>query len=128
MPKRQQNTSNYTIDEYEYFSNVEDIDPIPSTIRAYFPKFMPQVTPGTWRKPMPINSGLLVNARECSVVLPTTVTEQGYYTLEHYSNERPNFTSKATLKGGRFVVLKGNTFMAEVLYNDPTDIKFVGKI
>jgi hypothetical protein len=123
------NIKSYNIDSYEYFRNVEKISPKPSSIKAYIPKYMPYVTEGKWQTPYPITLGDQMNASECKVQLPIKVTEQGYVTLNHYDNETPDFTSKATKdSSGNLIVLPGNTFMAEVLYNDPTDIKFTGKV
>lgn len=129
MASTSSNIKDYNIDSYEYFRNVAKIPAVPSTIKAYIPKYMPYVTEGNWSKPYPISLGAQKNASECKVKLPSTVTEQGYITLSHYANENPDFTSKAVLdSSGNLVVLAGNTFMAEVLYNDPTDIKFTGKV
>ena len=122
------NTSDYKIDAYEYFNNVEKIPPLPTTIKSYIPKYMPYVSGGDWQAPYPISVGIVANAPECSVTFPTIVTEQGYVTLEHYPNEQPDFTPKAVLVDGQLWVLPWNTFMAEVIYEDPTDIKFTGKV
>lgn len=122
------NLTDYKIDAYEYFNNVEIIPALPTTIKSYIPKYMPQVSGGDWQAPYPVSTGPIMNAPECSFRFPQIVTEQGYVTLEHYPNEQPDFTPKAVLLGGRLVVLPWNTFMAEVIYEDPTDIKFTGKV
>ncbi|MCM1219763.1 MAG: hypothetical protein NC548_35220 [Lachnospiraceae bacterium] len=125
---RQTNVNQYKNDQYEYFNNVEMIDPKPKTIKAYLPKYMPMVTPSPETVKIPIDVGNSVNAPDCRVVPPTIVVEQGYLTLSHYDNEEPNFISKAVFIDGAFKVLPMNTFMAEVLYEDPMDIKFIGKV
>lgn len=117
----------YNMDGCEYFINVEQISPTPDKIKAYIPKYMPQVVKGKWKTPVPVAINL-ANAPDCSVPIPRIITEQGYYTIGHYPNEQPNFVSKAVTVLGKLVVQPGNTFMAEVLYNDPTDIKFIGKV
>lgn len=128
MSAQTTNITDYKIDGYEYFINVEKIPVKPKTIKAYIPKYMPKVVQGNWKKPCPITVGTILNAPECSVTPPNTVMEQGYITLGHYENEHPDFSSKATKVNGALVVMPGNKFMAEVLYNDPTDIKFTGKV
>lgn len=125
---RQGNVNQYKNDQYEYFNNVEMIDPKPTTIKAYIPKYMPMVTPSPNVTKVPIDVGNSVNAPDCKVTPPTIVVEQGYLTLGHYENEEPNFIKKAVLIGNEFKVLPMNTFMAEVIYEDPTDIKFIGKV
>ena len=123
------NVDKYNIDNYEYFENVVDIPPVPKTIKAYIAKYMPHVSKGDWKKPYSISiQSNQVNDKECVVQMPTSVLRQGYVTLEHYPNEHPDFTEKAVEKDGRLVVKKGNKFMAEVLYNDSSDIKFIGKV
>ena len=122
------NVTDYKIDAYEYFNNVEIIPVKPTTIKAYIAKYMPYVSGGDWQAPYPISIGPIANAPECTVVFPQIVTEQGYVTLEHYPNELPDFTPKGVLLNGRLVVLPWNKFMAEVIYEDPTDIKFTGKV
>lgn len=129
MSSTSTNLTDYNIDNYEYFRNVEMIVPKPATIKSYIPKYMPYVTEGNWKSPCPISLGTQLNASGCRVSIPSTVTEQGYVTLSHYSNEQPDFSSKAVeVSPGVWRVLPGNTFMAEVLYNDATDIKFTGKV
>ncbi len=123
------NVNGYNVDNYEYFENVEPIIPFPTEIKAYIPKYMPNVTKGLWKKPYPISiNSLQANASDCKVSLPTTVMEQGYITIGHYPNERPNFTDKATLVNGKLTIKKGNQFIAEVLYSDASEIKFIGKV
>lgn len=125
---RQTNVNQYKNDQYEYFNNVEIIDPKPTTIKAHIPKYMPMVIPSPNTTKMPIDIGNSVNAPDCKVIPPTIVVEQGYLTLSHYDNEEPDFTKKAVLIGEAFKVLPMNRFMAEVIYEDPMDIKFIGKV
>jgi hypothetical protein len=130
MASTSSNIKDYSIDSYEYIRNVAKIyTPTPKTIKSYIPKYMPKIKEGNWKKPYPISLGTQKNASECKVKLPTKVTEQGYATLIHYDNETPNFKSKMVTddKGETYIPI-GSTFMAEVLYNDPTTIKFIGKV
>jgi hypothetical protein len=121
--------TSYNIEDYEYFRNVEMIVPQPETIRAYIPKYMPYIKEGTWQSNSLISLGTQMNAKDCKVSLPKTVTEQGFLTLTHYSNEHPDFTEKATeIAPGVLRVLPGSTFIAEILNNDPMSIKFTGKV
>ena len=140
--------SNYNIDNYEYFVSVEPITirhilanqeiVTPSTIKGYVQKYMPNVKKGNWTSKRSINSSMLVNASDCSINLPKTVTEQGYITIPKYSNETPDLRNKAMLvdilnKGTRneikiYNIPAGTKFMAEVVNGDPTTIKYTGKV
>ena len=121
--------TDYNNDDYEYFTNVERIKPIPETIKSHIPKYMPLVSPGDWQEKVPITvESMEANAPECRVKFPKWVLTQGYVTIGHYPNEHPDFTEKAELIEGILQVEKGNKFIAEVLYSDASEIKFIGKV
>lgn len=117
----------YQVSNYEYCKNVEKIPtPHPTVIKAHIPKYMPNVSAGNWRQKVAISGNLFVNAPECAVNIPDTVTEQGYCTVKSYSNEVLDFTSKYDKI--RKCIPVGNTFLLEVMYEDPETIKLTGKV
>jgi hypothetical protein len=119
----------YEIEFNEYFRSVELLDAVPETIKAYFPKFMPNINEGNWSKKYVIDRSFLVNDSSCSVKLPTTVTEQGYMTISRYPNEAPDFTYKIVeLSDGTHKIPIGTQFMAEFLHGDIMTGHFTGKV
>ncbi len=123
------NVTDYNNDNFEYFRNVERIKPVPETIKSYIPKYMPKVMEGDWQAKYPITiESLQANAPECRVQLPKVLLTQGYVTLSHYPNEHPDYTEKAEEIEGKLMIEIGNQFIAEVLYSDASEIKFIGKV
>ena len=121
------NINDYEIDGYEYGINVELIKPVPESIKLYIPKYMPNVSKGKWEEPISIDvNGLEVN--ESKVQLPTMTTEQGYITVGHFPNEHPDYTEKAVKVGSVLRVKPENSFMVRVLYGDPNEIYFIGRV
>lgn len=119
----------YGTDHYEHFYNMELLVAKPDTIKAYLPKYMPKISGGEWRQGYPINQSILANAPECSVSLPSIVTEQGYYTLTKYPLEQPDFTSKLVeLKPNYWRVPTWCSFLAEVMHGDTKMMRFTGKV
>lgn len=116
----------YKVEDGEYFINVEDIDPRPDHIKAYLPKYMPNIKQGTWVSKYPINMRMVVNARDCYPRKLSTVKTQGYYTVYPYPNEQPDYQEKAVNVGG-WKVLKGHKFLAEVLFDDITTIHYTNR-
>jgi len=123
------NVTDYNNDNFEYFKNVERIKPVPEEIKAYIPKYMPQINGGLWQEKIPITvESMEANASDCRVSMPKQVMTQGYITIGHYPNEHPDFTEKAEMIEGVFQIEKGNQFIAEILYSDASEIKFIGKV
>lgn len=123
------NINRYEIDGFEYATNVENVKAVPPVIKLYIPKYMPNVSKGLWTKPFSISQeSLEVNDNECKVTLPKVVNEQGYITVYPYPNEHPDFTDKTQMIKGRRMVPKDNWFLVQVLYGDPNEIRFVGKV
>lgn len=121
--------NSYTVDQEEYFVNVESIDESPSVIKAYFNKLMPNIKKGSWVSKIPINKSVLINDSSCSVDIPTVVEEQGYLTISHYPNEYPNFRRKAIeVSDNVWIVPSGNKFLAEIMHGDVNNIHFTGKV
>ena len=110
------------IGSYEYFDTVEDIPETPTEVKAYFPKLMPHIALGdapTTGINLYINRNIFANAPECAVMTTVTVAKgQNYLTIKPYSNERPNFRSKAVFENDRYVVKKHTRFIASVMNGD----------
>lgn len=115
------------VEDGEYFINIEDIDPRPSMIRAYLPKYMPNISMGIWRSSYPIRTGMIKNAKACKPSVPNTVTTQGYYTIRPYPNEQPDYQEKAIPMDGGWKVPRGHKFLAEVLFDDLSTIHYTNR-
>ena len=119
--------NSYEVSNYEYCKNVNKIPtPHPTSIRAYIPKYMPNISGGNWQQKVAIGGNLFINAPECAVSIPNTVMEQGYYTVNSYPNETLDFTSKYDEELG--YIPEGNSFLLEIMYEDPETIKLTGKV
>lgn len=119
--------NSYEISNYEYCKNVSKITtPHPKSIKAYIPKYMPNITGGDWKQKVSIGGSLFVNAPDCAVNIPNIIMEQGYYTVPTYSNETLDFSSK--FDEDKKCIPIGTTFLLETLYNDPETVRLTGKV
>lgn len=117
----------YKVEDGEYFINIENIDPRPDKIRAYLPKYMPNISRGIWKQKYPINMSMVVNDKLCYPKRLSTVTTQGYYTIYPYPNEQPDYQEKAVYMSGGWKVPKGHKFLAEVLFDDLTTMHYTNR-
>lgn len=129
-------TSSYSLsDNGEYFLNVEDIDVMPKSIKAYIPKLMPNIKIGENaedNRKVSVNPSIFVNAPDCAVTGTSPVlTAQNYMTISPYKNQQPNFKSKAVLvdkDAQKYVVKKHNKFVLEILHGDIGNMYFTEKV
>lgn len=118
---------NYKVSNYEYCRNVEKIPTrSPNVIKAYIPKYMPNIREGNWKQRISINSNLFINASDCALNIPNIVTTQGYCTVRSYPNEKLDFSSKYDEELEYIHI--GNRFLVEVMYEDPETVKLTGKV
>jgi hypothetical protein len=117
----------YQISNYEFGKTVERING--TTIlsaKVAIPKLMTNMSMGLYNTKKVINQNLFINASDCRLKTPATVTCRGYCTLEKYSTEVINMSNKA-VTGSTTYIPVGTKIMVEVLFEDTLNMHIIGK-
>lgn len=116
----------YSVSNYEYCKNVSPVDGNNiKTMDVIIPKYMTNMKTGKYKKKIIINRNLFINDSDCKINVSKTVTEQGYYTIGTYPNEKLDFSNKMDSNGK---IPPGTSFLLETMYEDPTTSKLTGKV
>lgn len=120
---------NYQVSNYEFGRTLDEKIRGTSIVKAKvgIPKLMTNMTISSTDSKKLINKNLFVNASDCKIDVPNTITTRGYCTVEKYKTEVINFSNKAMEDELGKYIPKNTPVMIEVLYNDVLNMHIIGK-
>lgn len=123
-------TDKYEVSNYEFGKTLNKKIMGTTILRAKIgiPKLMTNMTMSEFDSKKNINKNLFINAPDCKISVPNTITTRGYCTIEKYKTEVINFSNKVKIDdNGNKYIDKGTPVMIEVLYNDVLNMHITGK-